>query len=225
MKLSRGNHINEAGGCLVEVASLLLARKIVHNGEVQPDWFAVEKTDAPRCIARSVVLATRCVNDLTDEDELWRLAPLLPQLLRARRCRDAEVEKRVTARVVIWAARSVLHLVDPRLRERCEAAIERAEKDLWEPSNEPCDNRHWEAGWNKAAMAALWCGDDALVANCLWSAISVVDDDDRPLWLSDLLDVQQKALAEEGELAWDPDAEYPPDDEVNAVVDSILASR
>lgn len=219
IQLSHDTHVGEDGGCLVEVASLLLARKIVKHGVVSPDWRSVNKTDSPPCLSACVVHATRCVNDQMPEDELWRLAPLLPRLIRAR---PTGVDARVLRRLALWAARSVLDKVDPRLHAKCVQALEAAEEALWADTVDPRGFDPWAPGWNQASQAALM---QSMPQGAIWAAVEATDPDELPLWLSDFLDQFDKALAEEGQLAWDPDAEYPPDDEVEAVVQAILASR
>lgn len=221
LTLSHGSHPGQRDGCLVEIVALLLAGKIMRNGAVEPDWLSPDKTDSPSCLSPCVVHTVRCVNDAMPERELWRLAPLLPRLLRAH---PSKADARVLRRLAIWAARHVLDHVDPELHERCEQAIAQAEEDLWSNAVTPSGNiDQWAPGWNHASQAALTCG--RMPQNALWAASMTVPNNELPLYLSDFLDHYEKAMVEEGQLAWDPDAEYPPDDEVDAVVQAILASR
>lgn len=231
IRLSHGSHPDVDGGCLMEVASLLLARKIVRNGVVDADWTCREKNAAPSCLCYSISAAVQRVNDRTPNEDLWRLAHLLPRLLRARRAPGFEAEARIRQRLAIWAARYVLDRVDPRQLPRALAAIEWAEEHLWDPSDlltedDDMFSAEWQPGFNAAARTALEAaGDDIAIRSALSSAISCLDNEELPMFLSDLLDAHEKALAEEGLAIWDPNFEYPSDDEIQAVVDAILASR
>src|SRR4051812_19294208 len=82
LRLSHGRHTSRPGACVMEVVSLLFHRRVIVNGNVEPDWEWSGKTDAPRCTSVAVAVATQRVHDRTPDDELGRLAPLLPRLLR-----------------------------------------------------------------------------------------------------------------------------------------------
>lgn len=222
IRLSRGGHSFEDGGCLVEVASLLLERKIVTNGQVTPEWKWPGKSDQPKCLSPSVTCAARRVNDALPDAELWRLAPLLPRLLRAKRCED-DIERRIRRRISIWAARSVLHHVDDRLREQCEQSLKAAEARLWNDGAAQ-NPLAWSPGWNTAALASSLAEEPIFGYEVIASAVAALDEDELVFWLSDLLDAHEKALVEEG-VMFEWDELYPNDDEVEAVVDAIVASR
>lgn len=221
IRLRHGSHFLFPGACLMEITSLLLARK------TRPyiDWTSPEKTDLPRCLCKPISAAVQGVNDCMPEAELWRLAPLLPRLIRARH-QGRELERIVQIRLAIWAARSVEDQVKPAGRERFEANLQRAEQQAWDEMLDysvGIDTGRWTNGWSAALGVAVAAQDPLQRLTAVRDAARLVPPDDLPLWLSDLLDQHEKILADLG--AWDPDVEYPPDDEVQEVVDAILASR
>lgn len=222
LALSHGSHRGKKGGCLVEVASLLLGRKIVRDGEVQPDWEWQDKTDNPECINTVVCCAAQFVNDRTPEHELPKLAHLLPALLRARSFGSLidDREWRITKRLVVWAAHDMLgRITEAELRERLAHELDAFERATGERPNQPC----WVPGWNSAARAVANTvnGNPVVAIN---NAVRTLGNDELGVWLADLLDMHEKILADEGLLGFDPDIEYPPDDEVNAVIAELLGN-
>lgn len=223
LRLERGQHgRHEIGGCLLEVVSLLLGRRIVRGGRVKPDWLWDGKTDQPGCISQTVAHAGRKVNDLIDDVERHRLAPLIPLVMRAHRV-DPGSERRIALRVALWAARSADHLVDPGIHVRFEAALAASEARLWDSKAE-LDNCEWVFGAGAVFHAAARAGENPYAAiSELLEAIALAGED-LVLFLEDLLAAWEKAMVEEGLALDDPTIDYPDDDDVNAVIEAILDS-
>jgi hypothetical protein len=223
LKLAKGNHRLKDGGCLVEIVSMLLGRQVIVDGVLKPNWLWPAKTDAPPCISPIISHACQKVNDALPVDERQRLALLIPRILRARSM-DHDVERRIGIRLTLWAARSAEHLLEPEILDRFHRALELSEAALWSDDVEFDDN-HWELGWLGACHAAAQAGRFPLSA--ISGAIGTLDcgrRDDLVMWLDSLLDAWAKAVVEEGLALYDPTIDYPPDDEVQAVIDAILSS-
>lgn len=221
MLLEKGPHRGLPGGCLMEIVSLVDARRIVIDGTVHPDWLWRGKTDDPPTICRAVSLAGRRVNDAMNDDDRWVLGHLLPRLVRARR-RDDDIERRITWRLAAWAARSVLDRVADQLVDRAERNITLAESALWQTPSDHLERSlwAWEPGAGQALWVSAWAVQDPLQA--ISASAAQQPDDALASWLSDLIDAHTKAVVEEGAYSWEPEMGCPPDDEIGAVVTAIV---
>lgn len=230
IRLRKGAHQGADGACLAEIVSLLQGGQMMNNGVVAPNWRWRDKTDRPTCMSSCVYIAVHNVNDRLDSDARQRLVLLVPRLLRARPGRTNAAEHRIRRRVAIWAARSVLDKIeDEGLRARCAKRLDAAEEALWdEPPTVLHVPKGIKLGKNKATTTVVAYATDPTGRNAhsaITMAVKCLADDELALWLSDLLDAHDKARAEEGDLAWDPTIEYPSDDDVNAVIEAVLAGR
>lgn len=217
--IDKRRHVNKPGGCLMEIVSLLMGRRMVVTGAVDPDWMWANKTDYPSCTNICVTHAIHRINDALPQADRQRLAHFIPRIMRARQTAS---DDRIAIRLHVWIGRSVLHLVEPHLHERCAQAINQLERTLWEDDVE-LDDERWEFGMNGAAHAIVTKHVHNAI-NAVTGTLAYDHPDELIAWLDALLDAHAKAMVEEGEALWDPTIDYPDDDEVQAVVDAILAS-
>lgn len=216
--LAKGRHSTGPHVCLAELVDLLMRGRI-HYGKFNPEEF---RTDFPSCMCPTVASAVHRINDTLCHRDRQRLVLLLPRLVRARSIPGKE--DRIAIRLAQWARRRVLRYVDPEIRERCERNIAQLDRLLWEPLevvHPDLDDRHWQHGMNSAAWAAMSTSPGEAI-RCALVALDDADGEDLVMILDELLDAWEKTVVEEGESTWDPDIEYPTDEEIDEVIRAIL---
>ena len=189
--LAKGGHsANDGKACLMEKVSILWA---LNTGQDVKDVFS----DLPPCTNAFVARNAQYVNDLSSDEDRQKLNAMIPRLLRARR---TDSDHRINTRLAIWAARKVLHLVDPMDMAKALAAIEAAEAWLENPCKETVDAAAAYATYAAAAYAAA----TPAAAYATAAAYAAAEPLDLAAFLDELLDQWEEACAKENEDVYVP---------------------
>lgn len=165
------------GGCLVQVASYL------HDGR---SW-----TDQTPCVHPVLRQLAIVVNDAVSDEARPLLAPLAADLVDTGPGPQGVDGKVISARLAVWAARQVDHLLRDKHRSVCTGAVDAAE--AW--GDCPCkDHREAAASTADAAHAAA----HAAVAAAHAAAHVATDAADAARAARDetLIDLLRNAIAE-----------------------------
>lgn len=210
--------------CVMEHVQL---QWLMNNGYMTADELLRHKTDTPSCTAGYICAVAQHINDTTSPEERQLLKHLVPRLLNeAPAVKDPSKARGVTKRVVSQLLRVAFEegteqerlYLEQLLATTPPAAPMRATQDeimayyarsgveLKLPSRD-VEEAYDERSKRMNALIALGAGDLSYALCC------VAESD--PMYLDRLIDLHQKALAEEG-LLGDEDAFVDPHDEIRA---------
>lgn len=156
------------------------------TGACLMEWVALfageeRKHAYPPCTNEFITAAAITLNDSLRDPERQSLVPLIPRLLRAKR---TTADQRVNVRLAIWQARSVLkteYLSEWEVAEAQEL-IDLAER--------------WLQDETTGSLELFDANTDGEIAQL----VAGQGFHEPAVWLSDLLDAHEKAMAEEGVL-------------------------